>query len=109
MQIAHGQYIVIGGNTIIGDNLVIYNGLTLGVRGNFILVDGIPQQEALYSIIDDGFIIYSGAKIYGKVHLHKNVIVMENAIVFDYVNPNCMVGGHPARIIKKHEFQFNTK
>lgn len=51
--------------------------------------------------IGDNVVIGAGAKIIGDVHIGNNVIIGANAVVTHDVMDNCVVGGVPARIIRK--------
>lgn len=52
-------------------------------------------------IIKDNVSIGAGAKIIGKVIIGENSIVGANAVVVNDVPPGCVVGGVPAKIIKR--------
>ena len=51
--------------------------------------------------LGDNVRVYAGAKILGDVHIGNNVIVAANAVVVKDVEDNCVVGGVPAKIIKR--------
>jgi serine O-acetyltransferase len=99
-QIGEGFYlphplsIVIGEGTIIGDNVTIFQNVTLGKVSNE--SDGFP-------IVDDNAIIYSGAVVLGPIRVGKGARVAANAVVINDVPPNSVVGGIPARELRKAE------
>ncbi|MDH5717457.1 MAG: serine acetyltransferase [Spirochaetia bacterium] len=77
--IDHGTGVVIGETCIIGNNVRLYQGVTLGAK-SFPLdkkgnpIKGIPRHP----IIEDGVIIYSGATILGRVTIGKNSVIGGN-------------------------------
>lgn len=84
----HPQCIVIGGG-IIGKNVYIYQGVTIGVK----------NKNDDYATIDDNALLSAGSKILGGVHLGKNSKVGANAVVIKDVPSESVVGGIPARIL----------
>lgn len=52
-------------------------------------------------IIGDNVTIYAGAKVLGNVRVGNNVIIAANAVVVKDVEDNCVVGGVPAKVIKR--------
>lgn len=89
--IPHPNGIVIGAGSKIGGNATIYQQVTIG------------QNHDKYPVIDDNVIIYAGAKIIGNVHIGKNCIIGANAVVVRDVPENSVVGGVPAKLIKKRD------
>lgn len=53
--------------------------------------------------LGDNVTVYAGAKILGDVHVGNNVVVAANAVVVKDVEDNCVVGGVPAKVIKRLE------
>ena len=86
-----GHYLglVIGPGTIIGDNCVFYQQVTVG------------QNHDRYPVIGNNVTVYAGAKIIGGIHIGNNVIVGANAVVTKDVPDNCTVAGVPAKIISQ--------
>ena len=69
-MIDHGTGVVIGATAIIGNNVTLYQGVTLGARNFPLDSDGNPIKEiARHPIIGDNVIIYSNATILGRVHI----------------------------------------
>jgi serine O-acetyltransferase len=83
----HPFCIVIGKNVIIGDNVKIYQGVTLG------------QNRGYYPRIGDNVIIYAGAKIIGQIDVGMNAVIGANAVVTKNVKDNEIVAGIPATVI----------
>ena|SRR6185312_5854435 len=96
-QIGHGFYIghfsciVVSPAAIIGKNVNISQGVTIGRKES-----GIHQGAA---IINDEVYIGPGAKIIGKIIIGKNAAIGANAVVTKDVPENAVVAGVPAKII----------
>jgi len=91
--IDHGMGVVIGETAEIGDDCMMYHGVTLGGTS----WDKVKRHPTL----KDGVIIGAGAKILGPITLGKNVRVGSNSVVVRSVDDNCTVVGIPGRILKK--------
>ena len=91
--IDHGMGVVIGETSEIGDDCMIYHGVTLGGTS----WDKVKRHPTL----KDGVIIGAGAKILGPITLGKNVRVGSNSVVVRSVDDNCTVVGIPGRVLEK--------
>jgi len=91
--IDHGMGVVIGETAEIGDDCMMYHGVTLGGTS----WDKMKRHPTL----KDGVIIGAGAKILGPITLGKNVRVGSNSVVVRSVDDNSTVVGIPGRILKK--------
>ena len=91
--IDHGMGVVIGETAEIGDDCMMYHGVTLGGTS----WDKVKRHPTL----KDGVIIGAGAKILGPITLGKNVRVGSNSVVVRSVDDNCTVVGIPGRVLKK--------
>jgi len=91
--IDHGMGVVIGETTIIGDNVLLYQGVTLGGTG---LVKGKRHPT-----IGNNVVIGTGAKVLGNVTVGDNSYIGANAVVIKDVPPNSTVVGVPGRITKQ--------
>ena len=94
--IDHGMGIVIGATTKIGDNVSIYQGVTLG---------GITQADKgkRHPTIENNVVIGAGAKILGPITIHEGARVGSNAVVVKDVPKNATVVGVPGRIVVEKE------
>lgn len=90
--IDHGMGVVIGETTIIGDDVVIYQGVTLGGTGK--------EKKQRHPIIGNNVMIGAGAKILGAITIGDNVQIGANAVVTKSFENNVVVGGVPAKVIK---------
>lgn len=93
--IDHGMGVVIGETAEIGDNVVIYQGVTLGGTGK--------EKGKRHPTIRNNVKIYAGAKVLGNIVVGENSIVGAQAVVLKDVPPNCTVVGVPARIVKSSD------
>lgn len=87
--IDHGMGVVIGETSIIGDNVLIYHGVTLGGKG------GAGKR---HPTIGNNVMIGCGAKIIGNITIGDNVKVGAGAVVIHDVSPNSTVVGVPGII-----------
>lgn len=91
--IDHGMGVVIGETTVIGDNVTIYQGATLGGTGK--------ETGKRHPTIGNGVTISTGAKILGPFHVGDNSKIGAGAVVLREVPPNSTVVGIPGRVVKK--------
>ncbi len=90
--IDHGTGTVIGETSVIGDNVRLYQGVTLGAKSflrdaSGALVKGIPRHP----IIEDDVIIYAGATILGRVRIGRGSIIGANVWLIHDVEPGSVV------------------
>ncbi len=86
--IDHGTGVVIGATAIIGDNVKIYQGVTLGARSFDLDDDGNPIKGLpRHPIIGDNVIIYSNASILGRITIGDGAIIGGNLWVTSDVAP----------------------
>lgn len=84
---------VIGAERI-GENTVIYHGVTLGAKE----ID-ISYSDDKRPVIGNNIVIGSGAKILGGITLGDNIKIGANAVVLNSFSSNVVVGGIPAKIL----------
>lgn len=84
--IDHGTGVVIGATSIIGDNVKLYQGVTLGARSFPLDEEGKPIKGILrHPILEDNVIIYSNATILGRITIGKDATVGGNIWVTEDV------------------------
>ncbi|GAA3411997.1 serine O-acetyltransferase EpsC [Paenibacillus hodogayensis] len=91
--IDHGMGVVIGETCEIGDDVVLYQGVTLGGNGK--------EKGKRHPTIGNNVFISSGAKIIGSFRIGDNSKIGANAVVLSEVPPNSTVVGYKARIVKR--------
>ena len=90
--IDHGMGVVIGETTEIGDNVTIYQGVTLGGTGK--------DVGKRHPTIGNNVLIGSGAKVLGPFTVGDNSKIAANAVVLSEIPPNSTCVGVPARVVK---------
>ena len=89
----HGMGVVIGATTEIGDDVTLYQGVTLGGTS---LKRGVKRHPTL----QDGVIVGAGAKVLGPIIVGKNARIGSNAVVVADVEAGTTVVGVPAKAIR---------
>ena len=90
--IDHGAGVVIGETAVVGDDVTLYHGVTLGGTS--------WRQGRRHPSLGNGVLIGAGAKILGAITLGENVRVGANSVVVENVPANQTVVGMPARIVQ---------
>ena len=90
--IDHGMGVVIGETTIIGKNVTVFQGVTLGGTGK--------ERGKRHPTLGNNVVVGAGAKVLGDVTIGDNVQIGANAVVIKNVPPNSTVVGVPGRIVK---------
>lgn len=91
----HPIGVVIGDGVEIGDNVKIWQGVTLGSHGK-------KEQKLAYPTVGNNVKIFSGAKIIGAVKIGDNAIIGANAVVLKDVPADSIAVGIPAKILSKN-------
>ncbi len=91
--IDHGSGVIIGETTIIGDNVTLYQGVTLGGTGK--------ESGKRHPTLCDNVMVSAGAKIIGSFTIGENSKIGAGSVVLEEVPPNCTVVGVPGRIVKR--------
>lgn len=94
--IDHGMAIVIGETTEIGDDVTIYQGVTLGGTGK--------DTGKRHPTIGNRVIISSGAKVLGPFRVGDDVKIGAGSVVLKEIPDNCTVVGIPGTIVKRGGF-----
>ena len=90
--IDHGHGIVIGETAEVGDDVMIYQGVTLGGTGK--------DVGKRHPTVESGVMIGAGAKVLGPITIGKNAKIAAGAVVVKDVEPNCTVVGVPGEIVR---------
>lgn len=92
--IDHGAGVVIGETAIIGDNVTMFHGVTLGGTGK--------EKGKRHPTIGNNVFIGCGAKILGNVTIGDNVKIGANAVILKDIEANTTVVGVPGIIVKRN-------
>lgn len=95
--IDHGNGVIIGETTVIGNNVTLYQGVTLGGTGK--------EHGKRHPTIEDNVMISAGAKILGSFTIGANSKIGAGSVVLNEVPANSTVVGVPGRVVKRN----NTK
>lgn len=90
--IDHGMGVVIGETTEIGDDVLLYQGVTLGGTGK--------EKGKRHPTIGDGVVVGTGAKILGNIRIGDHVKVGAGSVVVRPVPDDATVVGVPGRIVR---------
>lgn len=99
LVIDHGTGIVIGETTEIGDDVLIYQGVTLGGTGK--------DVGKRHPTIGNNVMISSGAKVLGPFKVGDNARIAAGAVVLHEVPPDTTVVGVPAREVRRSGMKIN--
>jgi serine O-acetyltransferase len=90
--IDHGMGVVIGETAIIGDDCLIYQGVTLGGTGK--------ERGKRHPTLGNRVVVGTGAKVLGNIEIGDNVRIGAGSVVLKSVPPNSTVVGVPGRIVR---------
>ena len=91
--IDHGMGTVIGETSVIGDNCIIYQGVTLG--GTHL------RRVKRHPTLEDQVVVGAGAKVLGNITVGRGSRIGANSVVIEDVAPDCTVVGIPAQVVGK--------
>jgi len=91
--IDHGMGVVIGETAIVGDNVTLYQGVTLGGTGK--------EKGKRHPTVGNNVVIGTGAKVLGNITIGDDSYVGANAVVIRDVPPNSTVVGVPGRLTRQ--------
>lgn len=92
--IDHGNGVIIGETTIIGDNVTLYQGVTLGGTGK--------EHGKRHPTIGNNVMISAGAKVLGSFTIGDNSKIGAGSVVLSEVPPGSTVVGVPGRVVKRN-------
>ncbi|MGN1315039.1 MAG: serine O-acetyltransferase EpsC [Lachnospiraceae bacterium] len=91
--IDHGNGVIIGETTIIGDNCTLYQGVTLGGTGK--------EQGKRHPTLGNNVMVSAGAKVLGSFTIGDNSKIGAGSVVLSEVPPGSTVVGVPGRVVKR--------
>ncbi|MBR2401440.1 MAG: serine O-acetyltransferase [Lachnospiraceae bacterium] len=92
--IDHGNGVIIGETTIIGNNVTLYQGVTLGGTGK--------EHGKRHPTIGNNVMISAGAKVLGSFTIGDNSKIGAGSVVLEEVPPNSTVVGVPGRVVRRN-------
>ena len=92
--IDHGNGVIIGETAIIGDNVTLYQGVTLGGTGK--------EHGKMHPTVGNNVMISAGAKVLGSFTIGDNSKIGAGSVVLSEVPPNSTVVGVPGRVVKRN-------
>ena len=96
--IDHGNGVIIGETTVIGDNVTLYQGVTLGGTGK--------EHGKRHPTVGNNVMISAGAKVIGSFTVGENSKIGAGSVVVNEVPPNCTVVGIPGRVVKRDNIKI---
>ena len=91
--IDHGMGVVIGETTVIGNNVTLFQGVTLGGTGK--------EKGKRHPTLGNNIVVGVGAKVLGDIVIGDNVRIGANSVVLESVPPDSTVVGVPGRVVKQ--------
>lgn len=98
----HNKGVIFTDKVQVGKNLTIIAPITLGTKSFYRIT-----KRGL--VLGDDVTIYTGARVIGEFTIGNNVVIGANAVVLKDVSSNCVVGGVPAKILKRLSSRPNTQ
>ncbi len=99
--IDHGMGVVIGETAEIGENCLLYQGVTLGGTGK--------EKGKRHPTLGNNVTVGGGAKILGAIRIGNNVIIGANSVILKPVPDNAICVGVPGRVTKKKVIRMTTE
>lgn len=93
--IDHGSGVIIGETAILGDNITLYQGVTLGGTGK--------EKGKRHPTLEDNVMVSAGAKILGSFTIGENSKIGAGSVVLHAVPPNSTVVGVPGRVVRQND------
>ena len=97
--IDHGTGVVIGETAVIGDDVTLYQGVTLGGTGK--------DTGKRHPTIGNNVMIGAGAKVLGPFTIGDNSRIAAGAVVLEEIPPNSTAVGVPARVVRRDGIRLN--
>lgn len=93
--IDHGMGIVIGETAVVGDDVIIFHGVTLGGRGD--------EKGKRHPTVQDGVLLSAHAQIIGNVTIGRHAKIGANAVVLNDIPEGVTAVGIPAKVVKSRQ------
>lgn len=99
--IDHGMGVVIGETCEIGDNVTLYQGVTLGGTGK--------EKGKRHPTLEDNVLVATGAKVLGSITIGENSKIGAGSVVLKEVPPNSTVVGIPGKVVMRDGVRLEKK
>jgi cysteinyl-tRNA synthetase len=99
--IDHGMGVVIGETTEIGEDCLLYQGVTLGGTGK--------EKGKRHPTLGNNVVVGAGSKILGPIRIGNNVVIGANSVVLKSIPDNSVCVGVPGRVTKKKIIRMTTE
>jgi serine O-acetyltransferase len=97
--IDHGMGVIIGETAIIGDDVLLYQGVTLGGTGN--------ESGKRHPTLGDKVVVGAGAKVLGNITIGSNTRIGANSVVLHSVPAHSTVVGIPGKVVRRRKADEN--
>ena len=97
--IDHGMGIIVGETAIIGDDVLLYQGVTLGGTGN--------ETGKRHPTLGDRVVVGAGAKVLGNIHIGSDTRIGANSVVLSNVPSHSTVVGIPGKVVRRRKGDEN--
>ena len=97
--IDHGMGIIVGETAVIGDDVLLYQGVTLGGTGN--------ETGKRHPTLGDRVVVGAGAKVLGNIHIGSDTRIGANSVVLCDVPSHSTVVGIPGRVVRRRKGDEN--
>jgi serine O-acetyltransferase len=97
--IDHGMGVIIGETAIIGDDVLLYQGVTLGGTGN--------ESGKRHPTLGDKVVVGAGAKVLGNINIGSHTRIGANSVVLHSVPEHSTVVGIPGKVVRRRKADEN--
>jgi serine O-acetyltransferase len=97
--IDHGMGVIIGETAVLGDDVLLYQGVTLGGTGN--------ESGKRHPTLGDRVVVGAGAKVLGNIRIGSDTRVGANSVVLHDVPPHSTVVGIPGKVVRRRKGDEN--
>ena len=97
--IDHGMGIIVGETAVIGDDVLLYQGVTLGGTGN--------ETGKRHPTLGDRVVVGAGAKVLGNIHIGSDTRIGANSVVLSDVPAHSTVVGIPGKVVRRRKGDEN--
>jgi serine O-acetyltransferase len=97
--IDHGMGVIIGETAVLGEDVLLYQGVTLGGTGN--------ETGKRHPTLGDRVVVGAGAKVLGNIKIGSDTRIGANSVVLHDVPPHSTVVGIPGKVVRRRKKDEN--